>query len=143
MLLLKQMKVFLLLLQGSLFYTRMHTNRWWTVTQEVLVLVHGTIVALSNAPGMWQMFCFGFAGLLVVTQMHGLGLSLLVRFGILFVYATGVTVVYSSVGLQYLHQITWIPLTEYGVVFVLAFLVWGALRLYAAVKVIRARIAAG
>ena len=68
--------MFLLLLQGSLFYTRMHVNKWWMLTQEVLVLVHGTLVAMSNAPNFWQMFCFGFAGLFVITQMHGLGLSI-------------------------------------------------------------------
>jgi hypothetical protein len=65
--------MFLLLLQGSLFFTRIHTNRWWTVTQEVLVLAHGALVAVMQGNNFWRMF--GFWGMFVITQMHGLGLS--------------------------------------------------------------------
>jgi hypothetical protein len=127
--------MFLLLLQGSLFFTRMHTNKWWMVTQEVLVLIHGTLVALSNAPDFWQMFCFGFAGLFVVTQMHGLGLSLRTRWAFLAAYVIGVAVVYSKVGLNRLHQISWIPLTEYAIVFVIAALVWATMKIMSAIGV--------
>jgi len=122
--------IFLMLLQGSLFFTRMHVNKYWMVTQEVLVLMHGTLVALSNAPNFWQMFCFGFAGLFVITQMHGLGLSRLSRGFFLTVYIAGVITVYAQIGFEKIYQITWIPLTEYAVVFVIAFLVWGAMKLY-------------
>ena len=121
--------MFLLLLQGSLFFTRMHVNRWWMLTQEVLVLIHGTLVALSNAPDFWQMFCFGFAGLFIVTQMHGLGLSLKSRWGFLAAYVASVSVVYSNIVINKIHQVTWIPITEYGVVFVLAAIVWAVMRL--------------
>lgn len=121
--------MFLLLLQGSLFFTQVHVNRWWMLTQEVLVLIHGTIVALSNAPNFWQMFCFGFAGLFIVTQMHGLGLSVKTRWMFLAVYVVAVCVVYSNIGMSRLHEITWIPVTEYGVVFVLAAIVWCGMRL--------------
>ncbi|MGS2642896.1 hypothetical protein [Streptosporangium sp. LJ11] len=38
------------LLLGSLFMTRARTNRWWTVTLELLVAVHGTLVAARKAP---------------------------------------------------------------------------------------------
>ena len=69
--------MFLLLLQGSLFMTRAHTNRWWTVSLELLVAVHGTLVAVMNSGpgGQWPMFLFGFLGVFVLTQMHGLGLG--------------------------------------------------------------------
>ena len=120
--------MFLLLLQGSLFFTRVHVNKWWMLVQECLVIVHGTIVALSNAPDFWQMFCFGFAGLFVVTQMHGLGLSIKVRWCLLAAYVISVCVVYSGVGFNQIHQITWIPVTEYGIVFVLAAVVWGVMK---------------
>ena len=120
--------MFLLMLQGSLFFTRMHVNKWWMVTQEVLVLIHGTLVALSNAPDFWQMFCFGFAGLFVVTQMYGLGMSLRTRWAFLIVYVGSAALVFSRVGLRHLHQITWIPLTEYAVVFVIAAVVWTAMK---------------
>ena len=121
--------MFLLLLQGSLFFTRMHVNRWWMLTQEVLVLIHGTLVALSNAPNFWQMFCFGFAGLFIVTQMHGLGLSLKARWGFLAAYVTSVAAVYSDIGFNQIHQVTWIPITEYAVLFVLALIVWTFMKL--------------
>lgn len=50
--------MFLLLLQGSLFLTGAHTHRWWTLTLEVFVAVHGTLVAVmtSGPSGMWPMF---------------------------------------------------------------------------------------
>lgn len=120
--------MFLLLLQGSLFFTRVHTNKWWMVTQEALVLIHGTIVALSNAPNFWQMFCFGFAGLFIVTQMHGLGLSIAARWGFLVAYVAAVVSVYSKIGFRHLHQITWIPMTEYAVVFAVAVVMWLGMR---------------
>ena len=66
--------MFLLLLQGSLFFTRIHVNRYWTVVLEVSVLIHGTLVAVMQGNGIWPMFAFGFAGIFVMTQMHGLGL---------------------------------------------------------------------
>lgn len=66
--------MFLLMLQGSLFFTRIHVNRYWTFVQEFAVLVHGTMMAYFQGNGMWPMFFFGFAGLVVLTQMHGLRL---------------------------------------------------------------------
>ena len=126
--------MFLLLLQGSLFFTRMHVNKWWMLTQEVLVLVHGTLVAFSNAPNFWQMFFFGFAGLFVVTQMHGLGLSVKARWGFLAAYVLAVCAFYSRIGMDQAHQVLWIPLTEYGVVFLLAGVVWGVMKLWSAAR---------
>ena len=120
--------MFLLLLQGSLFFTRMHVNRWWMFTQEILVLFHGTLVAFSNAPNLWQMFCFGFAGLFVVTQMHGLGLPRSLRWVFAAIYVAAVLVVYAQLGIHNAHQITWIPLTEYLAAFVVALLVWGCMK---------------
>ena len=71
--------MFLLLLQSSLFFTRYHTNRWWTMFLEVVFVVHGALVAafLMN-PGdhqFWSMFLFGGMAIFLITQLHGLGLS--------------------------------------------------------------------
>ena len=71
--------MFLLLLQGSLFFTRYHVNRWWTVSLELLFVIHGAIVAayLMN-PGeheFWSMFLFGGVATFLITQMHGLGMT--------------------------------------------------------------------
>ncbi|MGY8771511.1 MAG: hypothetical protein ACKVH8_24110 [Pirellulales bacterium] len=126
--------MFLILLQGSMFFTKMHVNKWWMLTQEVLVLIHGTLVAFSNAPNLWQMFFFGFAGLFVVTQMHGLGLSRTVRWAFLAAYVAGVIAVFSRLGFSKIHQISWIPITEYLVVFIVAFLVWMAMYFTASIK---------
>jgi hypothetical protein len=117
---------FLLMLQGSLFFTRIHLNRWWTVSLELLVLIHGVVVAISQPSNMWPMFGFGFAGVLVVTQMHGLGLSRRLRLGLLALYIGSALAVYYDRGLDKLYQISFIPVTYYVTVVAFALLI-GAL----------------
>lgn len=71
--------MFLLLLQGSLFFTRFHVNRRWTMSLEGLFVVHGALVAWTimnrGEVGPWSMFLFGGVAMFLVTQLHGLGLS--------------------------------------------------------------------
>ncbi|WP_337879426.1 hypothetical protein [Rheinheimera sp.] len=68
--------IFLLLLQGSLFYTRFHRNKYWTVLLETFVLLHGAMVAYASVHGeSAAMFAFGFAVMFFVTQIYGLGFS--------------------------------------------------------------------
>lgn len=121
---------FLLMLQGSLFFTRIHLNRWWTVSLETFVLLHGVLVAMSQPSNMWPMFGFGFAGVLVLTQMHGLGLSRRVRLGLLALYIGGSLAVYYERGLDKIYQITFIPITYYVSVIVIALIVGGLAWLY-------------
>ena len=64
-------------------------NRRWMLVQEATVLVHGTLVAVMQGNGMWPMFAFGFGGILVITQMHGLRLSRWERGAILALYGGG------------------------------------------------------
>jgi len=116
--------MFLLMLQGSLFFTRIHVNKWWTVVQEVTVLVHGALVAVMQGNGIWPMFAFGFAGLLVITQMHGLGLPRWSKWGIVALFVGSALWVYSDRGLAQLNEIIRIPVIEYLAVFVLAGLIW-------------------
>jgi hypothetical protein len=111
---------FFLLLQGSLMMTRIHTNRLWMLVQEIFVLFHGTLVALMQGNGMWPMFFFGFGGLFVLTQMHGLRLRAWARWGFLGLYIAAALVTYSLRDIRMLHQITWIPIIEYAGVFLLA-----------------------
>ncbi len=129
--------MFLLLLQGSLFYTRIHTNRWWTFALEGTVLVHGTLVAVMQGNGLWPMFLFGFAGILVVTQMYGLGLSLPFRLLILGAFVGSALLVYGNFGWDRLNEIVRIPLIEYASVFVLAGLFWLGLRITRTVRHMR------
>ncbi|MBE1584210.1 hypothetical protein ACFPOI_29505 [Nonomuraea angiospora] len=119
--------MFLLLLQGSLFLTRAHTNRWWTLTLELAVAVHGTLVAVmtSGPDGAWPMFLFGFLGVFVITQMHGLGLARVVRWALGLAYAFGALLVY---GLRHdlsgVPAVGRIPAIEYLLVAVLAAMIW-------------------
>ena len=115
--------MFLLMVQGSLFYSRAHLNRWWMVSLEASVLLHGALVAVMQGNSLWPMFGFGFGGLFVITQMHGLKLSRLVRGVILAIYIGLALFVYAGRGLANIHQITWIPIIEYLLVFVLAGLI--------------------
>jgi len=119
--------MFLLFLQGSLFWTRVHVNRWWTLVMEVTVLVHGTLVAVMQGNGLWPMFAFGFGGIFVITQMYGLGLPLVVEGLFIALYAGGALAVYSQVGWARLNEIVRIPLIEYVLVFALAWLIGGVL----------------
>ena len=71
--------MFLLILQSCLFFTRYHTNRWWTASLETLFIVHGAMVAYTImntgvGPG-WSHFLFGGIMTFLLCQMHGLGLS--------------------------------------------------------------------
>jgi hypothetical protein len=126
--------MFLLLLQGSLFFTRIHTNRWWTVSQEVIVLAHGALVAIMQGNNMWRMFGFGFGGIFVITQMHGLGLSRRVRWLILALYIAAALVAYGLYDITMVHQIFWIPSIEYLGVLLLAGVFGAGLWLYGRFK---------
>lgn len=118
--------MFFLMLQGALLYTRVHLNRVWTTALEVMVLAHGTLVALMQGNGLWPMFFFGFAGIFVITQMHGLGLPKWAKWLILAVFIALTLVVYNGQWAR-LNEIIRIPLIEYLAVFVFAGLISGGL----------------
>lgn len=122
---------FLLLLQGSLFLTRIHVNKWWMVVQEVTVLAHGTLVAIVQGNNMWPMFAFGFAGIFVITQMHGLGLKNIVKWGFLGVYIVGALLVYTQpTWVGKFWQLAAIPMIDYLAVIVLALLIAAGIWVY-------------
>jgi len=115
--------MFFLLLQGSLFLTRIHVNKWWMLTQEVMVLFHGTTVALLQGSGLWTMFAFGFGGMFVISQMHGLGWSKTVRWLVGLGYIAAALGVYNFKGWGALNEVIRIPIIEYLVAFLLAGLI--------------------
>lgn len=125
--------MFFLLLQGSLFFTRVHLLRWWRVLLEAFVTFHGALVAVMQGNGLWPMFFFGFAGVFVISQMHGLRLPKWAKWGILGLYIGSVLLTYSQLGWARINEIIRIPLIEYLLVFVLAGLIslglWIAKRL--------------
>ncbi len=119
--------MFLLMLQGSLFFTRAHVNRRWTVCLEVTFALHGAMVAYLAGEG-WRMFLMGGLAMFIITQMHGLGLSRRQRWLIAAGYVVGLAFLYAGYGLQHIPEIVGIPMTILGGVFVLALLVLGGQR---------------
>ena len=116
--------ILLLLLQGSMFFTRFHRDRVWTLLLEVFVLFHGAMVAYLTIPGdHWQMFLFGFLTLFVITQMHGIGLGRKARWGIVLTYLLCVLYTYWGRDLQFMEVIR-IPAAEFALVYVFAALAW-------------------
>ncbi|WP_430789318.1 hypothetical protein [Actinoplanes sp. G11-F43] len=118
--------MFLLLVQSCLFFTTAHTNRWWTITLELMVAVHGTLVAVMNSgpDGAWPRFLFGFLAVFVITQMHGLGLSARTRWLLFGAWLAGAAAVYWSRGLQHLHEVLRVPIAEYLVLAIMVLLLW-------------------
>jgi hypothetical protein len=115
--------MFFLLLQGSLFFTRMHVNKYWTIVSEVSVVAHAVTVAIL-AGQEWQHFFGGFVGIFVVTQMHGLGLSKTVRWVLGLGYAAAVLFIYSmGAGLAKAYMVTLIPAVEFLLVLFVSLIV--------------------
>ncbi|MDR6217440.1 hypothetical protein [Deinococcus soli (ex Cha et al. 2016)] len=117
--------MFLLLVQGSLFFTRAHLNRAWTTSLEVAVLVHGALVAYGQGKGLWPMFAFGFGAIFIATQMYGLGWPRWARWTAIAAFVALVTLVYSGRGWGKLNEVIRIPVIEYVLVFILAWLIAG------------------
>jgi hypothetical protein len=121
--------MFLLLLQGSLFFTRIHVNRYWTLVQEFTVLVHGALVAVYQGNNLWPMFAFGFGGMFVITQMHGIGLKRFTKWALFGLYLGLALLVYSQRGFNKIYELASIPLIEYLSVVVLSLLFGLGLRI--------------
>jgi len=118
--------MFLLMLQGSLIFTRAHLNKFWTVTLEVMVAAHGTMVAVLQGNNLWPMFFFGFMGIFIITQMHGLGWPRWAKITSYLLYAAATIIVYNGQWVR-LNEIIRIPFIEYLAVFVLTGLIGGGL----------------
>ncbi|WP_235015401.1 hypothetical protein [Oceanicoccus sp. KOV_DT_Chl] len=114
----------MLMLQGSLFFTRFHTNRHWTLLLETFVLIHGALMAYMTAEsGQWRMFLFGFLTMFVITQMHGIGLGNKTRCSIVGLYIAAI--VFSYFGdWGAMIAIVRIPVAEYGLLFIIVAIAW-------------------
>lgn len=119
--------IFLLLLQGSLFYTKMHLNRWWTVALELIVLAHGAmVVAMLRGTALWA-FVLGFLGLFLITQMHGLKLPRWAQWSVLGVYLAAIAAAFTVRGPLVVRDMLFIPILEYVLVLILALLMGAVL----------------
>ena len=133
--------LFLLMGQMSLARTSWHTKIGWLTFLEAFVALHGAVVAILADNGMWPMFFFGFMMMFIVTQVFGILKNKIAIVGVIASYLALVLVTYSGslanlftgtpVGWGDIHQITWIPVILYGLVFVLAWLFAGV---YALIK---------
>jgi hypothetical protein len=113
----------LLFVQSSLLFTRAHRDPRWTLALEMLVLPHAVITTVMKGSGYAPMFTFGFLGMFVLSQMHGLGLSPRARAGIGAAYVAAALAWYAGRGeLRRLPDILRVPVLEYGVVGLLALL---------------------
>lgn len=116
--------MFLLMLQMSMAYTRIHTDLRWVTFLESFVAIHGTIVAIVAGQTLWSMFLFGFTMMFIVTGLYGVVRLKSLRIAFTSLYIMAAIVVYSgalgtSQKISSIHQIFWIPVILYGLVFVL------------------------
>ncbi|MBL8643852.1 MAG: hypothetical protein JNK21_07955 [Rhodospirillaceae bacterium] len=133
----------MIMVQGSLFFTRMHTNKWWMLVMEVTVLFHGTVVAIMLANGSWAQFFFGFLTMFIVTQMYGLGLPKWLRWAFWVAYVAGIVVAYQFFrGWENVSEAFRAPVVLYTLAFLFALITWGGVVLIRALSGSNKRAAA-
>jgi len=112
-------QVILVMIQGSLMFTRMHLNKPWIVLIEVMVLPHAAIVAIDQGLGLVNMFALGFLTMFIVTQMHAFRLKPWIKTA---VYAGFILTLLIGYGLgkpfYQVNEVIRIPFIEYGMVFI-------------------------
>jgi len=123
--------MFMLFVQGSLFMTRAHVNRWWTMTLELFVVFHGATVAWFAMEGQagpdWAQFLFGGLMIYVITQMHGVKLTKLHKWLISAAVLIPAGVYYALNSEKLVGLARTVPM-RYVFVVVLAGLIWLAMR---------------
>jgi len=116
--------MFLLLSQGTLMYTKLHTSLKWSALLESLVLIHGSTVAFAGQQSpLWTMFMSGFGFMFIASQLWGIKLPKAVNIGLSLGFAAVVIVLYSGAlsglgplfnkNISEIHQVLWIPATLY------------------------------
>ena len=112
--------MFMLFVQSALIFNRAHLNRWWTFSLEAFVVIHGTVVAVLQGNGLWPMFAFGFGGMIILTQMYGLGLGTWTKRGLAIGFIVLVVAYYTLSGeIAGLNEVIRIPMIDYAVIFLL------------------------
>jgi len=101
--------MFMLLLQGSLFFTRIHINKWWDVCQRVRRA--GSRHAGGGDAGQRHLadVCLRFWRGVHYHPDARPGAFPLVKWGLLFIYIALVLLVYSERGWDKLNEIIRIP----------------------------------
>jgi len=110
----------------SIARTKVHNNVYWKVALEVLVMFHGTFVAISTNNAPWAMFLFGFAAIFFITQIYGINLSkkqiLISQLSFLVI----TIIVYLLPGRSFsdINEVVRIPFIEYLLVFVFVYVIY-------------------
>ncbi len=118
--------ILLLMLQGSLFFTRMHINRGWTVFLELFVVIHGMAVAIvKQGEVATARFFFGFFLIFIITQMHGLKMKLWQQLAAVMSCAVLMAWYYPAYStIEEFYRAFQVPLMEYGLLFFMLLLLW-------------------
>jgi len=130
--------MFLLFIQVSLAYTRIHMDKRWIVWLETFVAVHALVVAYFNtqffgSSDMWPMFLSGFLFMFVFTYIYALDVRKKLRWGVTGLYGAFIVWLYmpSPIGfdrdITYLLrlEVLWIPVILYLLAALFAGLVYG------------------
>jgi hypothetical protein len=120
----------MLFLQSSLFFTRYHINRWWTLSLEFFMVVHGTTVAylaIQMQGQQWSNFLFGGMAVFLITQMHGVRFKRWHKIAITAFTLAG-AVWYYALHVDAINDIPRMVLSRYVAVFILVGLIWLIMR---------------
>jgi len=120
----------MLFLQGSLFMTRYHVNRWWTLLLEFFMVVHGVIVAFAAAAGLngqWAHFLFGGMAVFLITQMHGVPFRTWQKIAMAVITVAGGAWFYSA-NLDQLERLPGTVLSRYAAVLICVIVIWLIMR---------------
>ena len=113
---------FLLFLQGSLFFTRIHLNPWWKLCLEL-------IVALNQPGNMWPMFLFGFLGVFVLTQVYARIFSQWVKVVCTTGFVVCCIVAYRNKPFYQVNEPIRIPIIDYLGVLILSGVLYAVMKL--------------
>lgn len=133
----------LLLLQSSLFFTRFHVNRWWTMALETMFVIHGAVVAYfimnQGDNGPWSMFLFGGVATFLITQLHGLGLNFRGKL-LIAIPLLGVLLLFYAIFPEHLAGLPRLPAIMYVGTFLMFAIIWALSRLSRMVRAVPAAL---
>lgn len=128
--------MFLLLTQLSLANTEVHFSRAWIAVLELLVGLHGPLIAIQKAitgqdagtgglsfagpGGIWIMFASGFLFMFAFTGQYSFRMPRWGRMTVIALYVALVAGLYSQRGFGRLYEVTFIPVALYGGTFAFA-----------------------
>ena len=104
---------FLLLLQGSLFFTKIHLNTWWKLVLKLIVAPHGMIIALNQPYTLWPIFFFGCLSVFAITQMHIREIGWSVKIATVLVLVVGCIFYYCNKPLYRFNEPLRVPIMDY------------------------------